>query len=650
MPAARLEPYVRDAMHLGGPAGSIFDQWTYNLKDVVTKVHGSHTLKFGGEITKLQFVQDAPWSARPNFYFQNYWNFLNDAPDLESGTFNPQTGAPTDVRKDSRSTLVGLFVQDDWKLRPNLTVNLGMRWEYFGPVSFLKNQLSTPVLGSGSSVLTNLRMRVGGNLYNASKADFGPQLGFAWSPSAIGGHDLSNKLVIRGGFGIGYTGEEEAITLNGWTNLPFTNGNSNLTGSQIVYAIPSDPHTFLPYPSNTNAKITLDQSTFLPVITAAPQLTVGVTGFPANYATPYTYRYSLDAQYDLGRQWIASLGYQGSNSRHLTRQYNLNQIYGAQGIALNPVVTDVDWYAQDGNAHSNALLAELAHHFAHTFELDVQYRFAKSMDNGSQPYNVSNYVWSHGGDWGPSDYDVTHAFKLYGIYSPVLFHSNGWLEKIADGWSFSGILNAHSGFPWSPVFNSTCNLIYNNGACYPNNGGNSQLLPAQYLGGAKTTYSNSTFLSPCGNFPTNCGPGTSGLAYFKAPTFTDCTAPFPATCAAPQAPGVGRNSFRGPRYFDVDATISKSFGLPTMPVLGEGAKLEFRINFYNLLNSLNLNNVDNTVTDTALARRRVLWVRAPLRCRPGSTSSASVLLRKRGASETRCRRMNGRFILRQRVI
>ncbi|HUA14471.1 MAG TPA: carboxypeptidase-like regulatory domain-containing protein [Verrucomicrobiae bacterium] len=570
----------------GGPAGSIFDQWTYNLKDVVTKVHGSHTLKFGGEVTKLHFVQDAPWSARPNWGFNNYWDFLNDAPSKEVGTFNPLNGIPTDVRKDSRSTLLGFFVQDDWKLRPNLTVNLGMRWEYFGPLTFLHNQLSSVVLGSGSDALTGMSMRIGGNLYNADKHDFGPELGFAWSPGAIGSHDLSNRLVIRGGFGLSYTGEEEAITLNGWGNIPFTDGGANLLGADIVYDFPTDPHQFEPYPSNPNTIETFNSQN-IPTV-GAP---VAVTGFPANYATPYTYHYSLEGQYDLGGNWVATLGYQGSVSHHLTRQYNLNEIYGAQGIALNPMINDVDWYAQDGNAHSNALLTELAHQLTHSFQFDMQYRYAKSMDNGSQPYNVSNFQWASGGDWGPSDYDVTHAFKLYGIYSPRIFQGGrGWLEKVAGGWSFSGILNAHSGFPFNPTFFSTCDLIYNGGSC--SNGSNGSLLPAQYLGGAKHSFSNSTFLSAGGNFP------NGGAAYFTAPTFTDCSAPFPTICpGTPQAPGIERNAFRGPRYFDIDATLSKSFGLPTMPVLGEGARIEFRIDAFNLMNSLNLNNVDTNVTD-----------------------------------------------------
>jgi Carboxypeptidase regulatory-like domain/TonB dependent receptor-like, beta-barrel len=567
---------------LGGPAGSIFDQWTINFKDVATKVHHSHTIKFGGEVTRLKFVQDAPWSARPNWGFDNYWDFLNDAPVWETGTFNPLNGVPTDVRKDVRSTLLGFFVQDDWKVRPNLTVNLGMRWEYFGPISFLHDQLSAVVLGSGSDALTGLSMKLGGSLYNADKKDFGPNIGFAWSPSMF-----NSKLVLRGGFGIGYTGEEEAITLNGWPNVPFTDGGATLTGSNIVYAIPTDPHQFEPFPANTNTIETFGANN-LP-LTGAP---VSITAFPRNYATPYTYHYSLEAQYELGHDWVATLGYQGSASHHLTLQENLNEIYGAQGLALNPIVNNVDYYGQIGNASSNAMLADLKHRFSHSFDLDVSYRWAKSMDDGSQPYSIPNFQWNPKTAWGPSDYNVTNALKIWGVYTPTIFHgSNGWLEKVAGGWSVSGIMNAHSGFPWTPFYYaSTCDLIYQGGACQ--NGSTTQLLPAQYLGGAGTDYSNSRFLSAGGNFP------NGGSAYFVAPTVTDCTATFPATCNnLPTAPGFGRNSLRGPGYFDVDATLSKSFGLPRLPVLGESAKLEIRANFYNLFNHLNLNNLDTTVTD-----------------------------------------------------
>ncbi len=571
---------------LGGPAGSVFDQWTYGAKDVVTKVQGSHTIKFGGEATKLHFVQEAPWSARPNWGFQNYWDFLNDAPLSETGVFNPLTGVPTDVRKDSRQTFYGFFAQDSYKFKPNLTLTAGLRWDYFGPVSFTRNQLSTVVLGAQPNPLTGMSMRIGGNLYNAQKGNFGPQLGFAWSPASIAHHEFNSRLVLRGGFGIGYTAPEQAITLNGWPNVPFTNNGTFLTGSNVVYDFPSDPHQFGSYPANPNT-VAPYGSNNLP-IGGSP---VSVTGFPANFPTTYTYRYSLEGQYDLGHQWVATVGYQGSTSHHLTRQSNLNLIYGAQGIALNPAVSNLDYYSYDANSHFNALLSELQHQFSRSFSIDAQYRFSKSMDNASGPYQINYYEWNPSYDWGPSDFDATHAFKLWGVYTPNFFHQ-GWQQKVIGGWSISGIFNWHSGYPWSPFFGSTCDLIYHSGAC--TNGGNTQLGPAAYLGGAGSSYGNSTFLSAGGNFP------KGGPAYFTEPTFTSCALPFPQVCpGAPQAPGIQRNSQRGPRYKDVDATLSKAFGLPKMPILGENAQFEFRANFYNLFNNLNLDpgSIRNYVKD-----------------------------------------------------
>jgi hypothetical protein len=571
---------------LGGVAGSIFDQWTYGAKDVVSKVQGAHTLKFGAELTKLHFVQEAPWSARPNWGFQNYWDFLNDAPLSETGVFNPTTGVPTDVRKDSRQTFYGFFIQDNYKIKPNLTLTAGLRWDYFGPVTFTRNQLSTVVLGDAPNPLTALYMRIGGNLYNSQAGNFGPQLGFAWSPGAIAHHEMNSRLVIRGGFGIGYTAPEQAITLNGWPNIPFTNNGTFLTGSNVVYDFPSNPHQFEPYPANPNTIAAFNQNNI--PIGGSP---VSVTAFPASLKTPYTYRYSLEGQYDLGRNWVATLGYQGSTSHHLTRQSNLNLIYGAEGIALNPEINNVDYYSYDANSNFNAFLAELQHRFARSFEIDAQYRLSKSMDNASGPYEINYYQWNPKLDWGPSDFNATNVFKLWGIYTPNFF-KEGWQKKVLGGWTISGIFNWHSGFPWSPVYNSTCNLIYASGAC--TNGGNTQLTPVAYLGGAKSDYSNSAFLRPGGNFP------NGGATYFTAPTYTTCTLPFPEVCpGAPQQPGIERNSQRGPGYRDVDATLSKAFGLPKMRFLGENAQFEFRANFYNLFNNLNLDigQIDRVVTD-----------------------------------------------------
>ena len=565
---------------LGGAAGSIFNQWTYSYKDVVTKVKGAHTMKFGGEITEFHFVQDAPWSARPNWGFNNYWDFLNDATNKEIGTFDPHTGVPTDVRKDSRATWWGFFFQDNWKFRPNLTLTMGLRWDYFGSVYFLHGLLSRVELGpSFDTTLTGLHMKTGGSLYTPPWGNFGPQIGFAWSPNSFAGHELGGRLVIRGGFGLAYNGQEQAITLNGWPNVPFTIGSTQLLGSNIVYDFPSNPNQFQPYPANPNTIVTFNAAN-LP----ANGPPVGVTGFPLDYPTAYAYRYSLVGEYDLGRNWVARLGYQGTNSRHLTRQYNANQVFAAQGVPLNPLVNNVDFYAQDANAHFNAMLAELSHSFSNSFQFTASYRFASSYDNSSGPYQVTYYQWNPALGWGPSDFNVGQTLKFYGVYSPNLFQGKGWQRSLLGGWTLSGIMNYHSGFPYSPVFNiGACDLIYQGGNCQ--NGTNGQLLPAAYLGGAVNSHINGTYLRLGGQFP------KGGLAYFTPPSFSTCSLPFPQICpGAPQAPGIGKNEFTGPGYFDLDMSLMKAFTLPNIPGIGEGAQIQVQMSAFNLFNNLNLAN------------------------------------------------------------
>jgi len=196
------------------------------------------------------------------------------------------------------------------------------------------------------------------------------------------------------------------------------------------------------------------------------------------------------------------------------------------------------------------------------------------MDTSSAPYSEQPYPYDLGLNYGRSDYNVTRAFKIFGMWQPVFFHgSRGWMEKIAGGWSLSGIFNLHSGFPWTPVVN-----IPNGASLYCGNCGYSQLLPAAYLGGAGTSTSNDQFKTGS-NYP------KGGAAYFSTPTFTAYTGSNFGS-ALPQT-GIRRNSLNGPGYKDVDMTLAKAFGLPKMPVLGESAKVEFRVDAYNLFNNLN---------------------------------------------------------------
>jgi hypothetical protein len=546
----------------GIPGPGIFDQGTWSGRDMVTKIRGRHSFKFGADISRSKFLDTNAGSARPTFNFRNLWSYANDAPYQESGNFDPLTGQPADNHKNLRFNDLAFYVQDDWKIKPDLTVNLGLRWEYYSPLSETAGHISNPILGQGAAALTGLVMKQG-DLADTSKKNFGPQIGLAWSPVAF-----KSRLVLRGGFGIGFNTQQLATLSNGRSNPPYTTSLTfNSTHCCILYTTPSDVNSFSGWPSNPAAINTFDPVSGLPVNGAA----VNLQGFPNVQNTPITYRYSVEAQYDLGHNWVASLGYQGSQSHNYSRQIPQHLIYYANP---NPRVATLAWFTNDASAHYNALLAEIQHRFSRTFTVDFQYRLSRTTDQGSQDYYTDLYPFDLNAWTGPADNDVTHNFKLWGVYSPTIFKgSHGWLEKAAGGWTVSGIFNAHSGFPWTPTYNTRVDLLYPN-STYRN------LRPGQYLGGAGSDYGNATFQSPNGNFP------KGALSYFTLPVFS--------TTGIPPVPGVTRNSFRGPDYRGFDMTLSKAFGLPSTRFLGENAKLILEVDAFNVFNVLNLSPTPTT--------------------------------------------------------
>ncbi len=589
---------VKTLNYFGSGGPSILNQWTYSYRDVATKITGNHSIKFGGEVTRLYYLNNNPQSARPTFGFFNLWDFLNDAPRSEAGTFDPTTGTPTTARQDNREDLWGFFVQDDWKARPNLTVNLGLRYSYFGALSSKQNNMFTTVLGSGANELTGLYVRKGGGLWNPQKANFGPQIGFAWSPDT-----LHQKLVLRGGFGLNYNQEEIAISANVYGNPGLTVSPSFALSTPtspnpgIVYSVPSDVHSLYGYPPNPNVTNPFGAN-------GLPSSgEVGLTAFPADMPTMYSEHYSLDTQYDLGKQFVATVGYQGNLSRHTYFHYDLNAVAAVQGIALNPLVGGVNFFGNEGHGNYNALLASLKHQMSRQFMIDTQFTWAKSMDTSSAPYTEQDYPYNTSLSYGRSDYDIGKSLKIFGMWQPVFFRrTHQWIEKVAGGWTLSGIFNLHSGFPWNPVYSVPSGSLYCNN-CFTSY---TQLLPGKYLGGAGHDTSNDAYKSgpKVGNgvnknFPQAAA--NSGEAYFAPPIPSPIGPDFPATGAAiPQPPGVGRNSWTGPGYRDVDATVSKNFGFPHIKGLGENTALEVRADAFNLFNNLNFNptSISNNIQAT----------------------------------------------------
>jgi hypothetical protein len=573
---------------LGGwgiSAPATYDQWTYDYKDVATKVLRAHTMKAGFDLTRLYYLNDP--LGTPSFAFLNLWDFINDAPAIENGSFQATTGIPGGYRNDNRQDILGIFYQDDWKLRQNLTLNLGLRWSHFGPLTDKDNNQGVLLFGSGSSYLTGMSIKTGVGAWTAQKMNWGPEVGFNWAPAY-----LKSKLVVRGGFGLNYSGMEIANSNADDGNPPGTSGmpgnpsNPSPTNinPNILYAMSSSPTNIFGYPANKNT-ITTFTSAGLPTGGGA-----GLNTTENNMPTEYVEHYSLEADYDLGHSLIADLGYTGSVGRHLMNVYNANALGPLKGAALNPLVSDILVFGSGGRSTNNMMLAGLKQSFAHGFSAEAQYTWARSEDTGSGPYERTFYLYDMHLNYGRSDFDIKETFKLFGTWQPVLVpRGNSWAGW-ANGFALSGIMTFHSGYGWTPYFDQPHNFYCNE--C--DQWGAPSLIPRNLGTGGKDTSNKafetgSSFANP-GTINTGTNNNLFSDNYFSIPDFSALiTDNAGQTATTMPAPGMGRNFLPGPGYRGVDLNIGKSIRLPASRALGEGATLEIKADMLNVFNITNIN-------------------------------------------------------------
>jgi hypothetical protein len=575
IPRIEIEAYSFDRIRFGAARGEgtpgVFGETAFEFGDTLSWVVGNHALKFGGEIRREHNDNSLGGGARPIYSFHRLWNFANDTPIFEGINVDPNTGAPATGERKIRTGDFSVFVQDDWKIRPNLTLNLGLRYELFQPIHAADGPLGNLVFGPNG--LVDARVELFDNLHKTDKNNFGPQVGFAWSPTLF-----DNKAVLRGGFGVAYNRLPNALLLNARANPPSFGryglccGGSGGAGEewatpfangQIVYALGSDTTPFS-YPVHPALGQGIDPETGAPRSGA-----VEIYGTEPNQPNAYIYRYSLEGQYDLPGGLVATLGYQGSAGHKLVRIVNQNFVQPV----TNPAFFAVYFAIPDVNSNYNALNARLQRRFANGFQFDAIYRWAKSIDTVSYdaPTHLTNqtYPVDNSTERGRSDFDVRHYFVVSGLWDlPIFRESDGWKGTFLGGWQINTILTAHTGFPWTPKIDSS--LRSPSGAFF------GPIRPTVYFGGALTDTSNDAFLRPEGNFP------GGGAEYFDLTVNGD-----PPTYQE-NPPGIGRNVFNGPRYFNVDMAIVKKFGLASRFGLGEGAGLDIRFNFFNIFNKLNL--------------------------------------------------------------
>lgn len=597
VPRSQFEGYNFGLSAFGANQASttpaIFVENSYNFRDKLTKNVGRHALSTGFDFTAEQNNNDLSGMARPLYSVHGIWNFANDAPIFEQIDANPQTGGPANAQRYLRSKDYAVFFQDDWKVKPNLTLNLGLRWEYFSPLSDAKNNLTNLQFGTGGVLATSALMHVN-TLIPTTKRDFGPRLGFAWSPERF-----KNTTVVRGGMAIAFNRPDDVLfgnaafnppnyarfglccgTSDGQSNFPpgggdtfgapFQNGIVYETGTSNAFnSYPPNPALAFGIDPKTggvcgNAKCTFDQA-------------VEIYGGSPNYHDAYVYIYSLEVERRLPWSLIATVGYQGSDGHKLTRLLNQNFLQQPSN----------SWYAvyfptSDVDSNYNALNLRLRRQFSNGFMFDTQYRFSKSIDQLSNegPGAVTNQTDpAHPEtEFGPSDFDAKHYLNFFTLYDLPFFRDKSrWTGKVLGGWQINGIMTWHTGFPWTPV---TCVIssvpITSAANICP-------VRPTALLMEPPRDTSNHAFMTPGAEFPGivntgNCNASNGPIG--GTPYFNICPPAGP--------PGIGRNSFRGPGYFNIDTSVAKKFGLPSFKFLGEGASLELRGNFFNFFNKLNL--------------------------------------------------------------
>jgi len=547
-----------------------FAENTYEVRDTVSHTFGTHTIRAGVELRFEQDNDNLYGYERPTYAFNGLWAFANDASVYEAVAANPATGGPANSQRYFRSENYAGFVQQDWKATPNLTLNAGLRWEEFTPLANKGFMINYPVLGPTGSELSGMKLMLRNHLWNFQHNNWGPKIGFAYTPAFF-----NRKIVVRGGYALAYNHLDIALFNNALEDGPgianfglCCGGPGNTAGIQYTLGTSNSPAS---YPANPALKETLNANGF-------SGCCVEVYGALANLKYPSSDLYSLEIQRSLGAAMTATIGYAGASGRHYARLVDQNFLYNQ---ANTPVYAA--YFAQtDSVANYNSLNVQLRRPMRNNISYSFVYTYAKSMDqvsNGDYADGSANQTnpANNTSEYGPSDYDVKHRIVATGLYQTPNFHThNAVADALVNGFQVNATYTWHTGFPWTPVTTNLNTVPFQNGAATQN-----VVRPIGYNGQAGSSCSNSAFTT--GSNFSNRFSGTTNVG--GANYFTTILPP-----TGVYKPGVGRNSFRGPCYQDIDMSVAKEFAHD----FGDRHTL-FRIqaNMYNAFNELQLQPIGN---------------------------------------------------------
>jgi hypothetical protein len=541
------------------------------IHDGVSWMHGGHQLRVGMDIDRQRGYAVQSNLSHPGFSFSNILDFAQDLPFSQSGpTLDIAAGTTAlNLYRKLYTFYAGLYVQDDWKVSKRLTINAGMRWDYFGHWAtghqgIIAFPLFTP--GSGASFpeqVANGTMQVRGDGYFASNTPNGlaPRIGLAWDVFGNG----STSIRVAYGIFRSRVGNLSYATSGGSnTNAPAF-GSPSFTiqtpGAKFSYVAGSANGYYFPPPPGFSFQIGPAGNI------VGTRVSVG--GMDLNPTQPVTQDYTFSIQRRLGANFVVEADYLGTHSTHLYTQTDVNRFAGnliANGslTRLNPLFGPIIFGQTIGSSKANVFSFMFGRRFAHGWSAQAIFSKGRATDavssndngvaNGERVLDVSNI----NGQWGRADYDVRNRLALDSVWEiPNPFRS-GILKQTLGNWRVSTTAIFQSGLPVSVYTTSS----------YPagdyNADGYNFDFPNTPAFGNFLSVSRSAFLT----------------GIFKASDF-----PVPQRG---REGDLGRNTFEGPGLANVNLNAIKAIHIPWF-IGAEGATLEIRGEIFNLLNRVNLN-------------------------------------------------------------
>ncbi len=455
------------------PQGRVFN--VYQLSDAYSWVHGSHTVKAGFDLRYIQDNSSNDTNSRGVFTFTSVNNFLAGIP----GSYTQEFG---NTYRGFRENYNGFFVQDDWKLRPTITLNLGLRYEYQGSQSDA-NHLQSVLdiagtgnigqLGSGQLGIFNTQ----NPLIHSHPDLVAPRFGFAWDPK-------NGKFVVRGGYGIYY----DSLIFNGLqagrTAPPtdYTGTLSSFTGGNNLTNLLAG-----------TAPLQTTLSTQVGSFNNVTNLGTVVSENP-NIRNPYEQQYSFGVEYRLTDAIVADLSYVGSRGTALTTYEPINSTQPAKRPApatstadqaarlsqfqafyasengpgnprIDPRFNDVSYIDSTGSSTYNSLQFSVSKSLSHGLLVRAGYTWSHSIDNssdyspgqGATDFSFAQNQFDQAAERASSAFDIRQRFILSHVWQIPFFREQKGIEgHILGGWTFASINQFQSGLP-SPL--STARLL-----------------------------------------------------------------------------------------------------------------------------------------------------------------------------------------------